>query len=60
MEIQVSFLSGLWIDLSCPAIDWPIFSAELENWESVSHIAIRETNATVWTVLQPAELTGTI
>jgi hypothetical protein len=52
MEIQVSFESGLWIDLSCPMIDWPIFRAELENWKSVSQIAIRETNATVWTVLE--------
>jgi hypothetical protein len=46
--------------LSMPANDWPIFSGYLENWESVRQVEIRETGATVWTVLDPAELTGTI
>jgi hypothetical protein len=60
MDIELVFENGYVVSLSMPANDWPIFSGYLENWESVRQIEIRETGATVWTVLDPAELTGTI
>ena len=55
-ELEISFESGLWTRLEIEGTNWDIFRDELENWEAVSYISIREKGATVWTALDRQEL----
>jgi hypothetical protein len=52
MEIEINFTNGYWVRADVPMIDWPIFREELDNWQAVSYLSIREAGATVWTVLE--------
>jgi hypothetical protein len=55
-EIQIHFESGLRTCLEMAPIEWEILRDELENWEAVSYISIRDKGATVWTALDREEL----
>jgi hypothetical protein len=55
-ELEISFESGLRTRLEIAGIDWEILRDELENWEAVSHISIRDKGAVVWSVLDREEL----
>jgi hypothetical protein len=50
-ELEINFESGLWTRLEIAGTHWEILRDELENWEAVSYISIREKGATVWTAL---------
>ena len=60
MDIELVFENGYVVSLKMPLNDYPIFSGYLDEWPSVREIGIRKTGATVWTFLDPAELTGAI
>jgi hypothetical protein len=55
-ELEISFESGLRTRLEIAGIEWEILRDELENWEAVSHICIRDKGAVVWSVLDREEL----
>jgi hypothetical protein len=55
-ELEISFESGLWTRLEIGEMHWEILRDELENWEAVSYISIREKGAIVWTALDREEL----
>jgi hypothetical protein len=55
-ELEINFESGLWTRLEIAGTNWDIFRDELENWEAVSYISIREKGAIVWTALDREEL----
>lgn len=54
-ELELNF-EGSWTRLEIEALHYEMLRPQLENWEALIFIRIREKGATVWTELDREEL----